>query len=134
MASDVLGVSMLVDAINHRKPGKAAPSTFSGRAFDVANPPSIANRGNMAEGCPGIPCFVTGTVRRLNGEPIAGAAPERRRVHRERCSLRREGAAGRRICEEAVGKVDDGRDSLHAILRGEVRLCVAEKGGGVCLA
>jgi hydroxyquinol 1,2-dioxygenase len=27
----------------------------------------------MAKGAPGIPCFVTGTVRGLNGEPVAGA-------------------------------------------------------------
>jgi hydroxyquinol 1,2-dioxygenase len=27
----------------------------------------------MAEGAPGIPCFVTGTVRGLDGEPVAGA-------------------------------------------------------------
>jgi hydroxyquinol 1,2-dioxygenase len=27
----------------------------------------------MAEGCPGIPCFVTGTVKGLGGEPVAGA-------------------------------------------------------------
>ena len=26
----------------------------------------------MAQGCPGVPCFVTGTVRGLAGEPIAG--------------------------------------------------------------
>jgi hydroxyquinol 1,2-dioxygenase len=31
----------------------------------VPNAPSIANGGNMAEGCPGIPCFVTGMVRGL---------------------------------------------------------------------
>ena len=72
MTSDVLGVSMLVDAINHRQPGKATPSTVEG-PFHVPNAPSVANGGNMAEGCPGIPCFVTGTVRGLNGEPVAGA-------------------------------------------------------------
>ena len=27
----------------------------------------------MADGAPGIPCFVTGTVRDLDGKPIAGA-------------------------------------------------------------
>ena len=30
LSSDVLGVSMLVDAINHRLPGKATPSTIEG--------------------------------------------------------------------------------------------------------
>ena len=72
MASDVLGVSMLVDAINHRQASEATPSTVEG-PFHVPNPPQIANGGNMAEGCPGIPCFVTGTVKGLDGKPIAGA-------------------------------------------------------------
>ena len=52
--------------------GAATPSTVEG-PFHVPNAPPIANGGNMAEGCPGIPCFVTGTVRGLNGEPVAGA-------------------------------------------------------------
>src|SRR5262249_50241388 len=39
----------------------------------VPNAPPIANGGNMAQGAPGIPCFVTGTVRGLDGEPVAGA-------------------------------------------------------------
>jgi hydroxyquinol 1,2-dioxygenase len=55
MTSDVLGVSMLVDAINHRRPSDATPSTVEG-PFHAPNPPSIAN---MAEGCPGIPCHST---------------------------------------------------------------------------
>jgi hydroxyquinol 1,2-dioxygenase len=63
---------MLVDAINHRRPGAATPSTVEG-PFHVPNAPSIANGGNMAQGAPGIPCFVTGTVRGLGGEPVAGA-------------------------------------------------------------
>ena len=63
---------MLVDAINHRRPGAATPSTVEG-PFHVPNAPSITNGGNMAEGAPGIPCFVTGTVRGLGGEPVAGA-------------------------------------------------------------
>src|SRR5436190_2907714 len=72
LTSDVLGVSMLVDAINHRRPGAATPSTVEG-PFHVPDAPPIANGGSMAEGAPGIPCFVTGTVRGLDGEPVAGA-------------------------------------------------------------
>ncbi len=72
LTSDVLGVSMLVDAINHRRPSGATPSTVEG-PFHVPNAPSIAHGGNMADGAPGIPCFVTGTVKGLGGEPIAGA-------------------------------------------------------------
>jgi hydroxyquinol 1,2-dioxygenase len=72
LSSDVLGVSMLVDAINHRQPGGATPSTVEG-PFHVPNAPPVANGGNMADGAPGIPCFVTGTVRGLDGQPVAGA-------------------------------------------------------------
>ena len=63
LTSDVLGVSMLVDAINHRRPSGATPSTVEG-PFHVPNAPPVANGGNMADKCPGIPCFVTGTVTR----------------------------------------------------------------------
>ncbi len=72
LSSDVLGVSMLVDAINHRWPGGATPTTIEG-PFHVPDAPLISNGGNMAEGAPGIPCFVTGTVRAVSGEPIEGA-------------------------------------------------------------
>ena len=72
LASDVLGVSMLVDAINHRQPSGATPSTVEG-PFHVPDAPAMSHGGNMAQGAPGIACFVTGTVRGLDGEPIAGA-------------------------------------------------------------
>jgi hydroxyquinol 1,2-dioxygenase len=65
-------VSMLVDAINHRRPGAATPSTVEG-PFHVPNAPAMANGADMAQGAPGVPCFVTGTVRGLDGEPVAGA-------------------------------------------------------------
>src|SRR5436305_14119043 len=69
---DVLGVSMLVDTINHRRPSAATPNTVEG-PFHVPNAPAMADGGNMAQGAPGIPCFVTGKVHGLDGEPIAGA-------------------------------------------------------------
>jgi hydroxyquinol 1,2-dioxygenase len=72
LASDVLGVSMLVDAINHRRPGGATPSTVEG-PFHVPDAPEIDDGGDMAKGAPGIPCYVTGRVRGLSGEPVAGA-------------------------------------------------------------
>ena len=73
LMSDVFGVSMLVDAINHRQSGRATPSTVEG-PFHVPNAPALENAANMAKGAPGIPCFVTGTVRGLDGEAVAGAA------------------------------------------------------------
>ena len=70
--SDVMGVSMLVDAINNRMETGATPTTVEG-PFHVADAPEIANGGNMAQGAPGIPTFVTGTVRSLDGKPVANA-------------------------------------------------------------
>jgi len=72
LASDVFGVSMLVDAINHRLSSAATPTTVEG-PFHVADAPELANGASMAEGAPGIPCFVTGKVRGLDGKPIGGA-------------------------------------------------------------
>ncbi len=72
LTSDVLGISMLVDSINNRAPGKATPSTVEG-PFHIVNSPEISDGGNMADGAPGIPCFVTGKVTDLDGKPIAGA-------------------------------------------------------------
>ena len=70
--SDVLGVSMLVDAINHRRPSGATPSTVEG-PFHIPQAPAMSNGANMAANAPGIPCFCIGKVRGLNGEPVAGA-------------------------------------------------------------
>jgi hydroxyquinol 1,2-dioxygenase len=72
LLSDVMGVSMLTDAINNRLPSGATPTTVEG-PFHVADAPEVADGGNMAVGAPGIPCFVTGTVRDMDGRPIAGA-------------------------------------------------------------
>ena len=72
LASDVLGVSMLVDCINNRAPGTATPSTVEG-PFHIPNSPEVADGGNMAEGAPGTPCFITGRITDVDGKPIAGA-------------------------------------------------------------
>jgi hydroxyquinol 1,2-dioxygenase len=70
--SDVMGVSTLVDAINHRLESAATPTTVEG-PFHVPNAPELPDGGNMARGCPGIPCFITGTVSSLDGAPVARA-------------------------------------------------------------
>ena len=72
LLSDVLGVSMLVDAINHRRSSTATPSTVEG-PFHVPDAPAMANGANMAANAPGIACFVRGKVTGLSGEPVAGA-------------------------------------------------------------
>jgi hydroxyquinol 1,2-dioxygenase len=72
LLSDTLGVSMLVDEINNRRVAGATPSTVEG-PFHIADAPEFADGASMAGHAPGIPCFVTGTVKGLDGKPIAGA-------------------------------------------------------------
>jgi hydroxyquinol 1,2-dioxygenase len=91
--SDVTGVSMLVDAINHRLDSGATPTTVEG-PFHVANAPELPDGGNMAAGAPGIPCFVTGTVKSLDGTPIANAALDMWSTDGEGLYEAQRGAAG----------------------------------------
>ena len=72
LLSDTLGVSMLVDDINNRRVPGATPSTVEG-PFHIPNSPEFADGSDMANGAPGIPCFVTGKVTGLDGKPISGA-------------------------------------------------------------
>ena len=70
--SDVLGVSMLVDSINNRKPGTATESTVLG-PFHVSNAPRYANGANICLDGKGEQTLVSGTVKDTEGKPIAGA-------------------------------------------------------------
>jgi hydroxyquinol 1,2-dioxygenase len=72
LASDVLGVSMLVDCINHRRSSEATPTTVTG-PFHVHDSPALADGADMAKGAPGELCYVSGSVRNVEGKPIAGA-------------------------------------------------------------
>jgi len=75
LLSDTLGVSMLVDAINHRYPGDATQTTVLG-PFYVEEAAALPLGASIADGEPGEPLLVEGTVRDLNGKPIAGALVE----------------------------------------------------------
>lgn len=72
LASDVMGVSMLVDAINNRMATGATPSTVEG-PFHIPHSDEFALGADMAKGAPGIPCIITGTVRDLDGKPVGNA-------------------------------------------------------------
>jgi hydroxyquinol 1,2-dioxygenase len=72
LLSDTLGVSMLVDAINHRKPAGATESTVLG-PFYLPGAPEFANGANIAEGVDGEPTYFCGVVRSAGGQPLAGA-------------------------------------------------------------
>jgi hydroxyquinol 1,2-dioxygenase len=72
LLSDVLGLSMLVVGLNHRKPATATPSTVFGPFF-VEDSPHFENGEDIANGAPGEPCLVQGRVVSATGDPIAGA-------------------------------------------------------------
>jgi catechol 1,2-dioxygenase len=72
LLSDVLGVSMLVDALNHRKPSGATESTVLGPFF-VAGAPKLQMGASISKDGKGEPVHVSGRVLDLEGRPIAGA-------------------------------------------------------------
>jgi protocatechuate 3,4-dioxygenase beta subunit len=72
LLSDVLGVSMLVDAVNHRASGGTTETTVLGPFF-VHGAKEIANGDDMAEGWNGEPTYVSGRVLSTQGTPLPGA-------------------------------------------------------------
>jgi hydroxyquinol 1,2-dioxygenase len=72
LASDVLGLSMLVVQMNHRLHPAATPATVLG-PFHIEGSPEFGFGGDMSDGVPGTPLFIHGTVRDLDGNPVAGA-------------------------------------------------------------
>ncbi len=72
LLSDVLGVSMLVDAINNRKPAGATESTVLG-PFHVIDSPAQELGSNIALTGDAETCVITGTVRSVDSLPIPGA-------------------------------------------------------------
>lgn len=72
LLSDVLGVSMLVDAINHRFGEGATESTVLG-PFYVENPPEQPSGADISGDAPGERLLVECTVRSRRGEPVADA-------------------------------------------------------------
>ena len=72
LLSDTLGVSMLVDAIDHRKPGGATETTVLG-PFYVSGAKDMPMWADIAGNAPGEPAYVSGRVLDVNGKSIAGA-------------------------------------------------------------
>ncbi|HTH75851.1 MAG TPA: intradiol ring-cleavage dioxygenase [Trinickia sp.] len=72
LLSDVLGVSMLVDAINHRRPGNATENTILGPFF-VDGVPTLPAGANICLDGKGEPLVVSGTVSDTEGRPVPGA-------------------------------------------------------------
>jgi catechol 1,2-dioxygenase len=73
LLSDVLGVSMLVDEVNHGKPPGATESTVLGPFHVVDSPPRTLGDDISLDGV-GEPLLVAGRVLDLAGHPVPGAA------------------------------------------------------------
>jgi hydroxyquinol 1,2-dioxygenase len=72
LLSDTLGVSMLVDTINHARGGKATETTVLG-PFYVENAPAAELGADLSGGLKGEPVFVEGVVRSQDGEVLRKA-------------------------------------------------------------
>ncbi|NEU96276.1 intradiol ring-cleavage dioxygenase [Bradyrhizobium uaiense] len=72
LLSDVLGVSMLVDAINHREREGATETTVLG-PFYVGEHRVTPHGANISEGIDGEVMFVQSRVTDLAGKPLVGA-------------------------------------------------------------
>ncbi|MGO9822879.1 MAG: dioxygenase [Solirubrobacteraceae bacterium] len=70
--SDSLGLSMLVDALEHTLPAGATESTVLG-PFYAPGAPLREYGANIAEQHGGVPALVYGHVRDVRGAPVAGA-------------------------------------------------------------
>ncbi|UYN99793.1 MAG: intradiol ring-cleavage dioxygenase [Devosia sp.] len=73
LLSDTLGLSMLVDAINNRRPDGATENTVFG-PFHVADAPVRAMGDTISLDGKGEPCRYQGRVLDMDGAPIAGAS------------------------------------------------------------
>ncbi|CAN7437854.1 intradiol ring-cleavage dioxygenase [Rhizobium sp. LjRoot258] len=72
LLSDVLGVSMLVDAINNRKPSGASESTVLG-PFHVADAPELPMGANICLDQKGEDMAIEGRILDTDGQPITDA-------------------------------------------------------------
>lgn len=72
LLSDILGISMLVETINHRAAGGSTESTVTGPFHVVDSPPRALGDTISLDG-KGDPCLVTGQVTGPGGKPAAGA-------------------------------------------------------------
>ncbi|WP_063890725.1 maleylacetate reductase and hydroxyquinol 1,2-dioxygenase domain-containing protein [Sciscionella sediminilitoris] len=75
LLSDVLGASMQTIAVNNEAYRDATEATVFGPFF-VEDSPLIGNGGDIAADASGTPCWVQGTVRDTEGNPVPGARIE----------------------------------------------------------
>ena len=73
LASDVLGVSMLVETLNNPAGDGCTEATVLG-PFHVEGAPQLEPGSNICRDGKGMPCHVSGRVTDIDGEPLAGAS------------------------------------------------------------
>ena len=72
LLSDTLGLSMLTVAMNNDKPmGCTEPTVFG--PFFLEDAPPYALGDDVSNGATGQPCMVKGTIKGLDGKPVANA-------------------------------------------------------------
>lgn len=72
LLSDTLGLSMLTVAMSNDKPQGCTEATVFG-PFHVEGAPHYEHGDDVANGASGEPCVVRGSVKSLDGQPVAGA-------------------------------------------------------------
>lgn len=73
LLSDVLGLSMVVDALSHDADGSTTESTVLGPFYVSGSPWRAMGSSIDEDGRSGEPALVSGTVRSTDGRPIGGA-------------------------------------------------------------
>ncbi|MFD8418090.1 dioxygenase [Streptomyces sp. NPDC059466] len=73
LLSDVLGVTMLVDALSNRRPAEATQNSVLGPFFREDRP-RLADAADISAGLPGTPLFFEGRVVNRDGAPVADAS------------------------------------------------------------
>jgi hydroxyquinol 1,2-dioxygenase len=73
LLSDVLGVTMLVDALSNRRPVETTQNSVLGPYFREDRP-QHDDAADISGGLPGTPLFFEGRVVNRAGAPVAGAA------------------------------------------------------------
>ena len=72
LLSDTLGLSMLTIAMNNDKPAGCTEPTVFGPFF-MEDAPQYQLGDDVSNGAKGEPCMVKGTIRGLDGKPVANA-------------------------------------------------------------
>ncbi|KAI1080520.1 dioxygenase [Whalleya microplaca] len=71
LLSDIIGLSLLVDSINHPKPPSSTEGSVLG-PFHTHDAPTLPNGSNMASDPEGEPLLCICTVKDTAGKPVAG--------------------------------------------------------------